>query len=281
MAETKRKGKYKLSKLSINRVDLVPAGDNPEAQIMIFKGHKPDNTENEENKMNEVEKLQKEIEDLKKSLKDAQDKAVADAAIATTAADLAKTELEKAKKEVTDVQAALETVKKEKAAIEATDEDIIKSITDPNARAIAQRSFEKAKAAEASAKASQEALLVSEITKSVETELPNLKGTVEEKVKLVKVCKQALPADIFTQLMDVAKAANAIIKESDILKEKGNGGGGDNINNNTAEAKINAIAKTLVDTKVCKSMPEAISKAATDNKDLYAEYVKEQKAKSK
>lgn len=152
-----------------------------------------------------------------------------------------------------------------------SEEEVLKSLPEPILEMIRvgkQREDE----AVAKAKAAEDALAVerkqredAELTTELEKELPNLPGSIDERLRLFKQAKSD-PA-----LMSVLKQANQ--KISNVLDEQGDRG---DVAPGTALERLQERARDLVSKGEAKTIEKAITVVAQRDPKLYNEYIKEQ-----
>ena len=251
--------------LTIDRVDLVDEGANSEAFIKIYKRRNTEMNFEEIMKSLTDDQVAVITEELAKAKKEADTqcaKVKADLELETENAKTAMAnEIAKAK---SDAEASIAKAKEEVELAKAKDtnntEDIIKSL-DPAVQAIFKSMEDKKIAAEAIAKQ----MKAEQEKEEAISKAKDLKSLPVEEAKLVEIVKSISP-----EVFDILKAANKLIEDSEILKEKGNNSTGSNtdawdkIEKAASEiAKRDSITKQKAITVVMKEQPE-----------LYKEYLK-------
>ncbi len=109
--------------------------------------------------------------------------------------------------------------------------------------------------------------------KDAEVLVKSLVGDFPCDVTAVAKTLVALNGEQRQTLESVLKSVSAVsAKVTQLTKESGIGGAPP-IGADTAEAKLNAIAKAYLDQKICTNMADALQKAISDNKELAREYV--------
>lgn len=231
-----------------NRVDLVKAGANSQAKIMLYKSRGG-------------EKMT--IQEILKALKPEHQQ------IIKKAFDDKDVEIKKIQE---DLEKA-ENLSKSKSLEGQSEEEIIKSIEDPAIRALMETQIAKTKAAEEEVKkAKEERQNVAAIAKA--KELVNL--GVEE-AKMVEIYKKLSTTDsgLCEEVFDVFKTANALIAKGGVFKEIGVGTGNVEPGSTNEKDAWDAIEKAAAQIDgISKSA--AIAQVIKDNPNLYEAYIKSQ-----
>ena len=239
--------------LDIDRVDLCSEGANSAAHIKLYK-----RKENAEMNFEEVlAKLKPEhAEVITKAFDDA--KAELDSVNDLLAKE--KADKETAEKEKEEMKDELEKSKEPPAQ---TEEDVIKNL-DPETQEIFKTMKAKAEAAETLAKQMQQEKVQEEAVAKAK-ELNALPVEQDKLVELVKNMDQ--------EVIEVLKAANKLIVDSDLLKEAGNNAGGDATLN--AWDTIMQKAKAIHEADSSVSVQKAVSQVMVDEPELYEKYLSE------
>ena len=273
-----------LKDLIINRIDLVPEGDNPMAHIMMYKRREGgDITENTrkstwwmdiqtyfnlkgEDLMTLKEILGKlsdgEAQFLNKALedKDAELNAVKEALKSKESElETVKTDLEKAQSDVEVAKAATE---------QKVTEDIWKG-ANPELKKAYDELAEQQKQASEALKKMQYDTKKEKFSARVAT-LKALSTPENFSETLIKV-EESVGGDAFNELFTVLEAANKAIDEGALLKEAGKSGGGAPTG---AMAKIEKLAKEIVSAEGI-TMEAAVAKVADTHPELYKQHREE------
>lgn len=243
--------KHRLSNMKFDFVSLVPAGDNPEAHVVISKADPNINLEDDMGDLiskddlapevvEYVEGLEEENADLTKSVEDK------DAEIETLKADLKKAE-----------DSGL-IVKSEEEQFEALLEK-----ADPAVRVLLKKQADDLKAAQEIAKAEREDRISKEYVAKAES-LPMLAEDKAEFGGLLRKTAEAL-GDDFPKFEQVLKAANEQIAKGNLFEEFGSGGG-----QVTVSKSVEAAAAEIRKTEPTLTEEQAIAKAYEANPALLA-----------
>ena len=272
---------HKLKDLVITKVALVDEGSCSAAHIKLYK-----------RKEGGDGAMSKTLQDILKNLSEDDQKVVNDELAkvkaelpegALSAEDKAKLEEDKKKAEL-EKQAAFDDLENMKKAKDGgtTDEELLKNV-DPAVRAYIEKANAKAAAAEAAIlKMKEDSDNAEALAKA--KELPNLGAKEEDLAKSFKVLKNK-DGQLFTDIFGILKAANNMIADggnlSEIGKSAGNAGAGSGDNgsnvdlNKAADLAWVEIEKAadIIKQKDSCSKEQAISKAITQNPELYQKYI--------
>lgn len=260
----------KLVNLKITKVSLVDEGACSAAHITLFKQKEGGN------KVMNFEELMKSLtEDQQAIIKAKLDSNTADLTKAKTDVDAANVELEKAKKDKKDLESKVSElegeVEKATADNKVQDEDELLKSVDPAVREMIQKARQEAdvhKQAILKLKDANETVELTTIAKSM-----NNIGTDE--TQMVSVLRKAKTAngELYAEVLKVLEVANNIIKDSELLKEKGNSKG-DSTGDawSAVDAKAEEIAKARNITKA-----KATSVVLDEFPELYQTYLNEMK----
>lgn len=246
-----------------DRVDLVGEGANSQAFIKLMK-----------NRGGSTMDLEKILAGLKPEHREVVEKAM----------KKKDDDLNAAKQEAADSKAkadkAEEDIEKMKSAAAAapvgtpTEEDIIKSITDPGMKAFMEVQFAKTKAAEAEVRKMRERE-EEQVAVAKAKEVPNL-GAEEAVLASISKKLTALSPELHDEVFGIFKSVDNMLADggSEIFKSKGNGAtNGAATSNDEAWAKIEDIAKGIK-TRDGGTMEAAVSKAISENPELYRQYTR-------
>jgi len=280
----------KLKGLLIDRVDLVTAGDNPDARVSLFKHKDPEGGEHVDTIISKALKGLEEILnkwkggsedmpfDIKKFLEglpEEQRKPLEKELNKVSAMEKDLAEKDTSIKTLTERVEELEKTQKPGDGTDdgngAGDDDVLKGLPEA-VRKMVEDSQKRAEEAEKIAKQVQDEALTREYVTKAQA-FTNLTMDVEKVGPVLKRIASASAED-YAEVEAILKAANELVsKNTLIMKELGSGSsdaGGD------AWAKIEAQAQELV-TKSADGLTkeQAILKVLRDNPDLYTEYQKE------
>lgn len=278
----------KLKNLVITKVALVDEGSCSAAHIKLYKRK----DEGGSQIMNEEELLKLIPEDKRVEAKAVIEKGKTDSATAAkkAAEDAADKGVDDAmenpdgtmkdKKPFAKVAAKILGLNEELAKAKApagtlSDDEIMKSVS-PEVRAILEKARTQAAANEAILIKMRDDANASEALAKAK-ELPNIGAAEEELAKSFQEIKKSSPK-AFESIFAVLKAANELIADSDVMKEKGT---------STAELSEEALTKNKNDawnqielkaTEIKKGMPtltqeQAIAKAMKECPELYKKYL--------
>jgi len=229
----------KLKNLFIKRIAVVDSGDNPEADVVMFKAaDKKDDIEK-----GGQEKMAKTFDEIIKEL-------------VTEDADIVKGEIEKAKKEMTDAEKA-KMMAEMKPAVKKEEEVIAKA--DPETK-------ELIKSMQEEIAKTKETLKKAEVTKKVE-KFDKLSAPVEDMVDVFMKMDQ----EISDKVEAILKSANEQLNDSKVFKTVGQSSGGDQ---KTAIEKVEELAKARTVEKGI-SIELARAEIIKENQELVDEYNKE------
>lgn len=245
--------KHRLSNMRLDFVSLVPAGDNPEAHVVISKADP--NINPQEDDMGDliskddlapevvayIEGLEEENTDLTKSVED------------LTAE---KTTLE------ADLQKAVDSgliVKSEEEQFEALLEK-----ADPAVRVLLKKQADDLAAANTIAKAERDARISKEFISKAES-MPMLAEDKTEFGTLLRKAHEALGDEDFGKFEQVLKTANEQIAKGNLFSEFGHGGG-----ETTISKSVEAAAAEITKAEPTLTREQAIAKAYEANPALLA-----------
>ena len=278
----------KLKKLLIDRVDLVTAGDNPEAWVSLYKRKDTEGGDNE-GLESIIDKVLKCLESLFSKKKGDDPVSFDIKKFLEELPEDQRTPLEKEFAKITDLEKKLqekeETLGELSKKVEelekgakggdngagSGEEDVLKSLPEA-VRKMVEDSQKRAEEAEKVAKMVQEKALNEEYIAKAKG-FQNLSLKAEDFGPVLKRVA-AIGAEDYAKIEAVLKAADEMISKNNLLmKEIGSSSGqtgGD------AWAKIEAKAQEIV-TKSTDGLTkeQAITKVLRDCPDLYAEYQKE------
>jgi ParB-like chromosome segregation protein Spo0J len=236
----------KLKNLFIKRIAVVDSGDNPEADVVMFKAaDKKDDIEK-----GGQEKMAKTFDEIIKEL-------------VTEDADIVKGEIEKAKKEMTDAEKA-KMMAEMKPAVKKEEEVIAKA--DPEVKELFKSMQEEITKTKDDLKKQAETLKKAEVTKKVE-KFDKLSAPVEDMVEVF----MKMDEEVSGKVEAILKAANEQLKDSTVFKNVGTNSGGDQ---KTALEKVEELAKARTVEKGI-SIEMARAEIIKENQELVDEYNKE------
>lgn len=246
-----------LTNLLITKVSVVPRGANPEAHILLFKA--------------------------------------ADASPSDTAADISlfatppspkekvtmkidRTKLTKEEGEYLDQLEAAVAKAAETPAPTPAPEDVLKELPeavrkmlDEQTAAIAKAN-ERAEAAERAAAVEKEARERADFAKTAETLIGALPGTAAQKGDTLYAVAKAVPADVYTKVVELLKAGNAAV-ETGTLAEIGDSTASGT--GSTAFEKLATLAKEAVAKGQHRTFEQAFDAACQAHVELWKEYRQE------
>lgn len=245
--------------IDYDRVDLVKEGANSMAKIKLFKS-KGDLTMNPELQAL-IAKMKPEHQAQLNLILKAKDDEIADA-----------------KKEAEDAKEELEKVKSQSTApnAETPEEEILKTVKDPAVKALLETQIAKTKAAEAVAKSLKAAEEEKEAIAKAK-EVPNLGA---EETKLAEVYKKLKTVDenLCNDVFGIFKAASAMVAQGGVLEEIGKTAADAGTLATSEEEAWNKIEKAAEEIAKSNNLSKAasISKAISENPELYQAYLKAQ-----
>jgi len=279
--------KYRIREPVLNRWDVVDAGDNPGAKILLFKNqgglndNKVDNANNSTRKGDEdTMTLQEILEKMSKGEalnQEEQDFIKSDLDAKANELDVLKedneakaSQIDEIQKKLTNVESELTKLKKDKPEEDSKPEDILKK-ADPKVQEQFQKMKERLEKAEQTNSATVEKLQKMEDDRQREKmltkakSLEGIEGTPEDLADLLHKIAKAAPED-FGKLEEILEGLNKKIVESDLFKTVGSseeGVGKDN------EQKIAKKVAELRKDKPELTYEQAYDEVLNDNPDLY------------
>lgn len=227
MSKIPKTAKSRLTKMNLNRVDLVPQGADSEAFITLFKNKKEEPIKEEGgNKAMTYEELMKSLSEEDAKLINSKIEEITKAKDSEISA--VKEELEKAKEvpqEVPENETELEK------AIRLTENEEVKAI-------LIKQKEELEKVEIAKAKEKEEAL--AKEAKSVVEEIAICKAVEGYEDLYISLTKEG-KTDVRDSLTELLKSVDEIVEESEIMKEFGSDNEGDSDMSN--EEKLDKLAK--------------------------------------
>lgn len=271
--------KFRLSDLDLDLISLVPAGDDPMAQVVLSKTA-PDKTttgnsargtvttrknqpEEGDDMADEITKddLPDEVVTYIEALEDEVDSLRAEKKEPTKKSDPSDVDEEEDDEDEDDEDEA-ETSKGDPLA---KADPAVKALIEKQAKAIS-KAEKRAEAAEAVAKAERKERLRKEFVEKAKT-LPMISDTPDDFGALLEEASEKLSEDDYKKFEGLLKAANEQITKSNLFDEIGNGGLGSV--NASVEAKANELRKA----DPTLSEAQAIARAYEMNPALYDEEV--------
>jgi chromosome segregation ATPase len=239
-------------------VSLVPAGDDPLAQVVISKAAPDTITGGTVDPISKddldpevvtyIDGLETEVTDLTKSVEDL----TAEKDALTTE----KTEVEKRLKEAEDNGLIVKSEDEQRAALIAK--------ADPAVRALIEKAEQSAKEASEIAKAERDARLDREFISKAES-MPMLAEDKTEFGTLLRKAHEALGDEDFGKFEQVLKTANEQIAKGNLFSEFGHGGG-----ETTISKSVEAAAAEITKAEPTLTREQAIAKAYEANPALLA-----------
>jgi hypothetical protein len=247
--------------LEVDRVDLVDEGANSAAFIKLYKRRETDVKMDFEQILAVMEPDHAAIirETVAKAKTEVPEDVQADL-------EATKKSLEETTAKAASTFDELESMKKSKEKSEEPDFETVLKSMDPAMQKFVKNMKLKADAAEEAARQAAEKQIQDEaVAKARE-----LKALPVEEDALVEVLKSASP-----EILEIFKAANAVIENSPSFEEVGKRNDGSNVNSGTAEAAWDKLVKKAkeIETRDGVSEAKAISKAMNENRELYREYL--------
>jgi hypothetical protein len=275
---------WSLKNFLIKRVGVVDSGDNPGAEVLLFKSDPEDLKDKGGVKNMTFEELMKSLpEEDKKLVTDEIDK-VKDEEIKKTKEELNKVLVKPAgcsqeEWDAADMAGKLALMKKEdltkdcgdggKKKDEPSDEDLIKS-ADPKIQELVKKLQEdNDKKAEELKKEKEEkdakdAELKKELLNKEADKFPNIGAKKEDIVKILEKSDE----ETSTLVKSIFAACNEALKDNVLMKSIGSGGDGDD---KKASEKIEDMAKALVKDGKAKTIEIARTKVYKENPKLTEE----------
>lgn len=279
--------KYRIREPVINRWDVVDAGDNPGARILLFKNqggqneNKVDNNNNSKRKgdedtmtlkeilekMSKGEALSKEEQDFLKSDLDAK---ANELDVLKEDNDAKASQIEEINKKFATVESELTKLKKDKPEDEEDPEETLKK-ADPKVQEEFNKMKERLEKSEQKSSETEQRLQKMEEDTQKEKmlikakSLEGLEGKPEEIAELLHKISKAVPED-YPALEKLLEGVNKKIAESGLFKAVGSseeGAGKDN------EQKIEKKVAELRKTKPDLTYEQAYEQILDDNPDLY------------
>jgi len=257
---------WSLKNFLIKRVGVVDSGDNPEAEVVLFKSK-----EDEDIKNKGGANMSKTFEELVKGLPEEEAKLVTDEI------EKVKTEaMEKAKADMIDEESKKKLADEEKVKLNKSEEELIKS-ADPKVRELLEKA--KTEADEAKKKVDElqkekdkkDAELKKELLNKEAEKYTNIGATKEDIVKIFEVTDGKEEADKL--LKGILSATNEALKDNKLMKVIGSDGDG---KDKTAREEVEEKAQELVKsekitiekarTKVYKQNPDLMKKEREEEK---------------
>lgn len=248
--------RHRLSNMELDFVSLVPAGDDPMAQVVISKAA-PNNSEESMGDINKAE-LAPEVVAYIDGL---------EAEVDTLSEQVEKSEKDIEAKDA-EITALNERIEKSVPKDEASQEEITKSLlekADPAVRALIEKQQADLAETQRIAKAEREARLEREFIAKAET-LPMLS---EDKAALAGLLRRAadlLPEDDAKTLDTVLKAANEQIAKGNLFASMGTAGA-----ETTISKSVRAKAEELRKAEPDLTIEQAEAKVYEQNPDLFAQ----------
>lgn len=233
---------HKITKATFDRVDVVPAGANSAADIVLFKAKKDEGGH----------KMPKAYEEILKSLPEEEQ--------AVITAEIQK-ERELAKSEANEIKEQQE-LEKQKEANLTEDELILKSLDGPAKEAFEKIIKERKEAQAAAAQAEEE-----KFAKQMDDELEEVafvkskEGFEDNYKKLAKENPELKEA-----VLDILKQVDKVIEDSDFFKEVGSSAEG----NEDASTELERLAKERAEANKI-SFEKAYTQVLKERPDLYQE----------
>lgn len=228
----------RLQKLKVNFVSLVDKPANQSAVHVLAKRDAPEQTPKESAPVSHA--------------------AVATPTVADQPAAITKADME---------AAIAEAIRKSGEAYEA-------KLTEANTKVEKlnkdlEETTARAQTAEQVAKAEQEARETTTAIAKAAKEMPSLPGTTPEEIgPLLRLVSKALPAEDFAKLETILKAASVAVAKGDLFKENGSSYPTNANGSQSAEAKLQDVAKQLREADPTLTPAKAIAKAMETRPDL-------------
>ena len=247
------KGRFRLSNMALDFVSLVPAGDDPMAQVVIAKAAPNTNGSQEATMGDQIAKddLAPEVVAYINGLEDE--------------VDLLSKQVETSEGEVTELRDTLSKMApKDEQSAEAISKALLAK-ADPAVRALIEKQnadlAEVRKQAEVEKDKRETAEYISKAAA-----LPMINEGTDDLAGLLRRAAAALTPEDSESLTKVLKAANAQIAEGNLFKSLGNGGG-----ESTISASVEAKASDIQKAEPGLTRDQAIAKAYEQNPALLAE----------
>ena len=245
------KGKFRLSNMAFDFVSLVPAGDDPLAQVVIAKADPDQNIDQSSQEESMGTNISK--DDLAPEVV-TYIEALEDEVTSLTEA------VEKADEEIVSLQ---ERSSVSKSAEEQREEVLAKA--DPAVRALIEKAEQDAKQASEIAKAERDQRLDREFIAKAEA-LPMLSTDKTMLGALLRRISEALSAEDATAVTKMLDAANVQIAKGNLFSEMGRGGG-----ETTVSKSVDAAAQELMKSQPGLTMEQAQAKVYETNPALLAD----------
>lgn len=250
--------------MELDFVSLVPAGDNPEARVVISKAETAETNHNKENQMPEINKT-----DLPAEVVQYIDNLEAAYEAAESENETLKADVTKGQARATELETMLsKSVPKD----EESAEEITKSLlakADPAVRALIEKQTADLKRLEAVSKAAEDARQ-EQIYIAKAAEVPNVGEDRKELAGILRRVAEHLSADDAAGLEKILKAANAQIETSDLFKSIGRQF------ESSVDAQIKATAVEILKSEPTLTAEQAQAKAWALNPKLAMQAMEEE-----